>query len=320
MCVLMCVQLFQSATGFLQYLDVSVGKEVAAIWTRLGRLDVMAQNPSNAIIHLGHPNGTVSLWSPNQKEPLVKMLCHRGAVRSLAVDKTGRYVLIVLCPSEYSAFHSWLTVNRKKIFHLISFFLYLLLCQFILTAELYLWPNVTVQGVCVCVCAFDRYMVTSGLDRRLQVYDIRAFKPLHKYFLPAGASCLSLSQRGLLSAATGDVVQVHGFNDSWNVVRRGHFRKLSGVSLEITTVYPRFPSGVSGCVGRRTDIQALHGTSCEGFSMGPWILPLRGHSWYWTWRRVHKYDCARLVHQTKCCHILVYYYRPRMLAEPWGYS
>ncbi|KAM9475413.1 WD repeat-containing protein 46 [Clarias gariepinus] len=136
-----------SATGFLQYLDVSVGKEVAAICTKLGRLDVMAQNPHNAIIHLGHPNGTVSLWSPNQKEPLVKMLCHRGAVRSLTVDKTGTY------------------------------------------------------------------MVTSGLDRRLKVYDIRAFKPLHKYFLPAGASCLSLSQRGLLSAATGDVVQV--YRDVW---------------------------------------------------------------------------------------------------------
>ncbi|XP_053480554.1 WD repeat-containing protein 46 [Ictalurus furcatus] len=136
-----------SATSFLQYLDVSVGKEVVAICTRSGRLDVMAQNPHNAIIHLGHPNGTVSLWSPNQKEPLVKMLCHRGAVRSLTVDKTGTY------------------------------------------------------------------MVTSGLDRRLKVYDIRAFKPLHKYFLPAGASCLSLSQKGLLSAATGDVVQV--YRDVW---------------------------------------------------------------------------------------------------------
>ncbi|GAA6108346.1 WD repeat-containing protein 46 [Tachysurus ichikawai] len=136
-----------SATGFLQYLDVSVGKEVAAICTKSGRLDVMAQNPYNAIIHLGHPNGTVSLWSPNQREPLVKMLCHRGAVRSLTVDKTGTY------------------------------------------------------------------MVTSGLDRKLAVYDIRAFKPLHTYFLPAGASCLSLSQRGLLSAATGDVVQV--YRDVW---------------------------------------------------------------------------------------------------------
>ncbi|XP_034028613.1 WD repeat-containing protein 46 [Thalassophryne amazonica] len=137
-----------SATGFLQYLDVSVGKEVAATCTKTGRLDVMCQNPHNAIIHLGHPNGTVSLWSPNQKEALVKMLCHQGSVRSVTVDKTGTY------------------------------------------------------------------MVTSGLDKKLKVYDIRAFKPLKSYFLPAGASCLSLSQRGLMSAATADVVQV--YRDVWN--------------------------------------------------------------------------------------------------------
>uniref|UniRef100_A0A3P8TFL3 WD repeat-containing protein 46 n=1 Tax=Amphiprion percula TaxID=161767 RepID=A0A3P8TFL3_AMPPE len=137
-----------SATSFLQYLDVSVGKEVAAFCTKTGRLDVMCQNPHNAIIHLGHPNGTVTLWSPNQKEALVKMLCHQGGVRSVTVDKTGTY------------------------------------------------------------------MVTSGLDKKLKVYDIRAFKPLKSYFLPAGASCLSLSQRGLLSAATGDVVQV--YRDVWS--------------------------------------------------------------------------------------------------------
>lgn len=79
----------QSATSFLQYLDVSVGKEVSATCTKTGRLDVMCQNPHNAIVHLGHSNGTVTLWSPNQKEALAKMLCHQGAVRSVAVDKTG---------------------------------------------------------------------------------------------------------------------------------------------------------------------------------------------------------------------------------------
>lgn len=51
------------------------------------------------------------------------------------------------------------------------------------------------------------------MDKKLKVYDIRAFKPLKSYFIPAGASCLSLSQRGLLSAATGDVIQV-GINSS----------------------------------------------------------------------------------------------------------
>ncbi|CAK6447110.1 unnamed protein product [Pipistrellus nathusii] len=78
-----------SETGFLTYLDVSVGKIVAALNARAGRLDVMTQNPYNAVIHLGHSNGTVSLWSPAMKEPLAKILCHRGGVRAVAVDPTG---------------------------------------------------------------------------------------------------------------------------------------------------------------------------------------------------------------------------------------
>ncbi|XP_074167499.1 WD repeat-containing protein 46 [Sminthopsis crassicaudata] len=81
-----------SETGFLTYLDVSVGKIVASLAARAGRLDVMTQNPYNAIIHLGHSNGTVSLWCPAVKEPLVKILCHRGGVRSVAVDSSGMYM------------------------------------------------------------------------------------------------------------------------------------------------------------------------------------------------------------------------------------
>lgn len=81
-----------SETGFLTYLDVSVGKIVAALNARAGRLDVMTQNPYNAVIHLGHSNGTVSLWSPAMKEPLAKILCHRGGVRAVAVDSTGTHM------------------------------------------------------------------------------------------------------------------------------------------------------------------------------------------------------------------------------------
>ncbi|XP_068106282.1 WD repeat-containing protein 46 isoform X2 [Hyperolius riggenbachi] len=132
-----------SATGFLQYLDVSVGKEIAAICCKAGRLGVMCQNPHNAIIHLGHHNGTVTLWSPSMKEPLVKMLCHRGAVRALSVDKTGMY------------------------------------------------------------------MASSGLDRKLTIYDLRTYKPLTSFGLPLGAGSLCHSQRGLLAAATGNIVQVY---------------------------------------------------------------------------------------------------------------
>uniref|UniRef100_F6TQX6 WD repeat-containing protein 46 n=1 Tax=Monodelphis domestica TaxID=13616 RepID=F6TQX6_MONDO len=81
-----------SETGFLTYLDVSVGKIVASLMARAGRLDVMTQNPHNAVIHLGHSNGTVSLWCPAMKEPVVKILCHRGGVRAVAVDSSGTYM------------------------------------------------------------------------------------------------------------------------------------------------------------------------------------------------------------------------------------
>ena len=39
------------------------------------------------------PLGTVTMWSPNMKEPLVKMLCHGNAVRSIAIDSTGKLVV-----------------------------------------------------------------------------------------------------------------------------------------------------------------------------------------------------------------------------------
>ncbi|XP_032094576.1 WD repeat-containing protein 46 [Thamnophis elegans] len=132
-----------SESGFLQYLDISVGKEVATICTKAGRLAVMAQNPSNAIVHLGHSNGTVTLWSPSAKAPLARMLCHQGAVRAVAIDPSGSY------------------------------------------------------------------MATSGLDHKLHIYDLRAYRRLHSLLLPCGAGLLDFSQRGLLGAACQDVVQVY---------------------------------------------------------------------------------------------------------------
>ncbi|CAL2040628.1 unnamed protein product [Caenorhabditis brenneri] len=81
-----------SRNSFLNYIDVSVGKQVASFATKSGTLDVMCQNPANAIIHTGHTNGTVSLWSPNSKEPLVKILTHLSSVKGIAVDDQGNYM------------------------------------------------------------------------------------------------------------------------------------------------------------------------------------------------------------------------------------
>lgn len=58
----------------------------------IGKCDVLAQNPYNAVMHLGHSNGTVTLWSPSMSSPLVKILCHKGPVQALAIDNSGKYM------------------------------------------------------------------------------------------------------------------------------------------------------------------------------------------------------------------------------------
>lgn len=54
----------------------------------------MTQNKHNAVIHLGHQNGTVTLWTPNLPHPAVRLLAHLGPVFNVAVDDStgGRYM------------------------------------------------------------------------------------------------------------------------------------------------------------------------------------------------------------------------------------
>lgn len=79
--------------GFLHYQDTSTGQQVASLRTKLGRCHIMTPNPWNAVLHLGHSNGTVTLWSPNVTEPLVRMLCHRGPLSAVAVDPAGHHMV-----------------------------------------------------------------------------------------------------------------------------------------------------------------------------------------------------------------------------------
>lgn len=82
--------------GHLKYHDTSTGVLLTQIPTHLGSPSAMAQNPHSAIVHLGHSNGTMTLWSPNMTTPHVKLLAHRGPVTGIAVDpsasSSGRYV------------------------------------------------------------------------------------------------------------------------------------------------------------------------------------------------------------------------------------
>ncbi len=116
---------------------MSTGQLVAEISTKLGSPVSLTQNPYNAILHMGHQNGVVTLWSPNSSDPLVKLLAHKGPVRSLAVDRGGRY------------------------------------------------------------------MVSTGSDMRMAVWDIRMFKELHNFGTRSAASSVTISDTGLTAVGWG---------------------------------------------------------------------------------------------------------------------
>jgi U3 small nucleolar RNA-associated protein 7 len=82
-----------STAGIIRYTDVSTGQSLAQLYTKLGPSTAFAQNPHNAILHVGHQKGLVTLWSPNSAAPLVKLLPHHGPVRSIAVDRSGTYMV-----------------------------------------------------------------------------------------------------------------------------------------------------------------------------------------------------------------------------------
>ncbi|KAJ3913948.1 BING4CT-domain-containing protein [Lentinula edodes] len=80
--------------GYLKYQDTSTGQLVAEHRTALGACSVLAQNPHNAVLYLGHQNGCVTLWTPNLPHPAVKVLAHLGPLSSVSIDpsESGRYM------------------------------------------------------------------------------------------------------------------------------------------------------------------------------------------------------------------------------------
>lgn len=78
----------------LKYQDVSTGQLVSELRTKMGPTQAMKQNPWNAVMCLGHGNGTVSMWAPNMPDPLVKLQVARGPIRDLAIDREGKYMAV----------------------------------------------------------------------------------------------------------------------------------------------------------------------------------------------------------------------------------
>ena len=128
--------------GYLKYTDTSTGQMLIEMPTKQGSPTSLAQNPFNAILHVGHQNGTVSLWSPNSTTPLVKTLVHKGPIRSIAIDREGRY------------------------------------------------------------------MVSTGQDMKMAVWDIRMFREVNTYFLRQPGSSVAISDRNLTAVGWGTQTSV----------------------------------------------------------------------------------------------------------------
>ena len=88
-----------SRNGYLSWLDVSIGEFISSYNSKLGNISVMTQNPGNAVLCVGTSQGAVSMWSPNSKDPLAKMLCHVQGVTACAVHPHGTY-MATSCPTK----------------------------------------------------------------------------------------------------------------------------------------------------------------------------------------------------------------------------
>lgn len=96
--------------GELSWQDVSSGEVVARYKTHKGPCKVMRHNPNNGVIHLGHNNGTVTLWTPNEGRPSVEMLVHKGPVVSMAIHNN------YMATSGFDGFWStWDLRNYKQV-------------------------------------------------------------------------------------------------------------------------------------------------------------------------------------------------------------
>lgn len=79
-----------SDKGYISWKDVSIGKDIASFPTKLKTID-LTSNPSNGLLFCTHPNGTLSMWSPNHNRPALSMLCHPASLRGVTVSIDGNH-------------------------------------------------------------------------------------------------------------------------------------------------------------------------------------------------------------------------------------
>lgn len=79
-----------SDKGYITWKDITIGKDIACFPTK-SLVTSLTHNPQNGITLCSHPNGTVTMWSPNYNRATVSMLCHPASARGLTVTSDGNY-------------------------------------------------------------------------------------------------------------------------------------------------------------------------------------------------------------------------------------
>jgi U3 small nucleolar RNA-associated protein 7 len=82
-------------TPCIAYTDTSTGTlvsqhDISGRALNLGAISALDVNPSSAVLNAAHSNGVVSLWSPVQATPLVRMFTHPGGVSHVASSLDGK--------------------------------------------------------------------------------------------------------------------------------------------------------------------------------------------------------------------------------------
>lgn len=75
--------------GELRYQDISTGQVSALHKTGRGPCHVMRHNPYNGVVHLGHNDGVVSLWTPNVSTPVMEIFAQKGGVIALDICRNS---------------------------------------------------------------------------------------------------------------------------------------------------------------------------------------------------------------------------------------
>ena len=194
-------------TGVLRYQDTSTGRIVAQHRTKQGPCGAMRQNPWNAVICLGHGNGTVTMWTPNTTTPVVSMLCHHGPVRSLAADASGRHLVTTGADGQASGWRAGAAVATAGGSRAARAAGTALHCP-CLTPPPSLNPHPNPPHPPPPHTPAPPPPPHTPPPPQVKVWDLRTFRPLHAYYSPSPAEWCDVSQRGLLAVGYGRRVQV----------------------------------------------------------------------------------------------------------------